>query len=276
MYDEISRETIERKPAQGHATGAASGPGWAKIRRALLARAAGPYRRAGRFAYHFARGKLRYDPFFRAILELGLLRGQPRILDLGCGQGLLTAWLQAASHCYEHGAWPRRWPPPPAPSSLRGIELMEREVARARQGLGHSCEIVQGDIRAVPFGSADAVVILDVLHYMPEASQRDVLRRVRAALPAGGVLLLRIGDADAGLRFRITRWSDRLILLFRGHGLLPLHCRGLGRWRKLLQECGFESRSEPMSAGTPFANVLLIARALSAQPATASACRPSG
>jgi SAM-dependent methyltransferase len=260
LYDEISRETIDRELAQGPAR-AAHHLGWGKVRRVLLARAADPYRRAGRFAYHFARGKLRYDPIFRAILELGLLRGQPRILDLGCGQGLLAAWLQAAARCYEYGAWPRRWPPPPLPRSIRGIELMERDVVRARHGLGPSCEIVQADIRQVPFGSADAVVILDVLHYMPEASQRDVLRRVRAALPAGGVLLLRVGDADAGLRFRITCWSDRLILLFRGHGLPTLHCRGLGRWRRLLQECGFDSRSEPMSAGTPFANVLLIARA---------------
>lgn len=261
LYDEISRETIDRDLDPGAAVGAASRAGWGKVRPVLLARAAHPYRRAGRFAYHFARGKLRHDPVFRAILELGLLRGQPRILDLGCGQGLLAAWLLAASHCYQHGAWPPRWPPPPAPRSVRGIELMERDVVRARHGLGPSCEVVQADIRDAPFGSADAVVILDVLHYMPEASQRDVLRRVRAALPTGGVLLLRVGDADAGVRFRLTCWSDRLILLFRGHGLLPLHCRGLGRWRKLLQECGFDSRSEPMSEGTPFANVLLIARA---------------
>lgn len=264
MYDQFSRDALDPGLAQGGAGGAASGPsraGWRKMRRALLTRAAHPYRYAGRFAYHFARGKLQYDPVFRAILEQGLLRGQPRILDLGCGQGLLAAWLHAARHCYERGAWPRRWPPPPAPRSIRGIELMERDVARARRGLGDGCEIVQADIRDVPFGSADVVVILDVLHYMPEASQRDVLRRARAALPAGGTLLLRVGDADARLRFRVTCWSDRLILLFRGHGLPPLHCRGLGRWRTLLQECGFDSRSEPMSQGTPFANVLLIARA---------------
>ena len=260
MYDEISRETIDRGVAQGTVRGARRAD-WGKVRRVLLARAADPYRRAGRFAYHFARGKLRYDPIFRSILELGLLRGQPRILDLGCGQGLLGAWLRAASYCYEHGEWPRRWPPPPSARSMRGIELMERDVVRARHGLGYSGEVVQADIRDVPFGSADVVVILDVLHYMPETCQREVLRRVRAALPAGGVLLLRIGDADAGLRFRITCWSDRLILLFRGHGLPALHCRGLGCWRRLLQECGFDSRSEPMSEGTPFANVLLIARA---------------
>lgn len=256
-----SREPLTPRLAQEDVPAAAGTRGWEAVREVLLEQAACPYRPAGRFAYHFARGKLRRDPLFRAILEKGLLLGQPRILDLGCGQGLLAAWLRAAADCYQRGAWPRLWPPPPVPRSMLGIELKPCEVARARRGLGQDCEVIQGDIREVPFGRADAVVILDVLHYLPEASQRDVLQRVRAALPAGGVLLLRVGDADAGLRFRLTCWSDRLILLFRGHGLPRLHCRGVTGWRELLRECGFDSLAEPMSSGTPFANVLLIARA---------------
>jgi 2-polyprenyl-3-methyl-5-hydroxy-6-metoxy-1,4-benzoquinol methylase len=63
---------------------------------ALLDAASEPYRSVGRFAYYFARGKLRTDPVYRAILEFGLLRGRARVLDLGCGQGLLAAWLRAA------------------------------------------------------------------------------------------------------------------------------------------------------------------------------------
>jgi SAM-dependent methyltransferase len=252
---------MQTREATGYLSTQGSNRDWECVRKVLLAQAARPYRHAGHFAYRFARGKLRHDPIFRAILEQGLLRGQPRILDLGCGQGLLAAWLHAAAQCYQRGAWPRRWPPPPVPRSMRGIELKQRDVVRARRGLGTACEVTQGDIRDAPLGGADAVILLDVLHYIPEAAQRDVLQRVRAALPAGGLLLLRVSDADAGLRFHLTRWSDRVILLFRGHGLPRLHCRGLVRWRSLLRECGFESRPEPMSAGTPFANVLLIARA---------------
>jgi hypothetical protein len=32
-------------------------------------------------------------------------------------------------------------------------------------------------------------------------------------------------------------------------------------WRTLLSECGFDSEPVPMSDGTPFANVLLVAHA---------------
>jgi SAM-dependent methyltransferase len=232
---------------------------WQAVRLALLEGACTPYRRVGRFAYHFARGKLGADPVFRAILEQGLLRGCRRILDLGCGQGLLAAWLQAAAGCHRRGPWPHAWPVPPAPESVRGIELMVPEVRRARGALGPACEILHGDIRSSPFGSADAVIALDVLHYLAAEAQQQVLRRAHAALPQGGVLLLRVGDAGGGARFRVTLGCDRVVLLLRGHGVPRLTCRRVDDWQELLQRCGFDSRAQRMSVGTPFANVLLIA-----------------
>ena len=228
---------------------------------ALLDAACEPYRSAGRFAYHFARGKLRADPVYRAILELGLLRGHARILDLGCGQGLLASWLHAAERCYERGSWPGGWPPAPHALSTRGIELMARDVERARCALGSVSDISQADIRSTAFGAADAVVILDVLHYMDPQAQLEVLQRVRAALPPRGLLLLRVGDAGGGLRFRYGQLSDKLVMLLRGHSIVAQHCRSVAQWRLLLRECGFDSEARPMSQGTPFANVLLIAHA---------------
>jgi cyclopropane fatty-acyl-phospholipid synthase-like methyltransferase len=231
----------------------------AAARARLLAAASEPYRAAGRFAYHFARGKLQGDPAFGAILERGLLSGHSRILDLGCGQGLLAAWLAAAARCWAAGDWPSGWPPPPQTVHWHGIELMPRDVERARRALGPAAALTLGDIRRVEFSPADAVVVLDVLHYLAFEEQRTVLSRVHAALAARGLLLLRVGDRAGGLRFRCSHWVDRAALLARGHGLPTLHCRDVAQWRSLLQECGFESESMPMSQGTPFANVMLIA-----------------
>ena len=233
----------------------------APVNAALLDAASEPYRSAGRFAYHFARGKLRADPVYRTILELGLLLGRARVLDLGCGQGLLAAWLRAAERCYERGSWPRTWPPAPMALSTRGIEMMARDVERAHCALGSVSEISQADIRSTAFGTVDAVVILDVLHYMCPQAQLDVLQRVRAALPPRGLLLLRVGDAAGGLRFRYGQWSDRLVMFLRGHSVATQYCRSVAQWRGLLRECGFDSEARPMSQGTPFANVLLIAHA---------------
>jgi trans-aconitate methyltransferase len=230
---------------------------------ALLDTASKPYRSAGRFAFHFARGKLRGDPVFSGILQRGLLQSRSRILDLGCGQGLLTAWLRAACSIHDAGLWPKEWPAPPRPQSIAGIELKHADVQRARRALGGDCGVVQGDIRQHSYGNADAVVILDVLHYMNDAAQREVLRRVRDILPVGGLLLLRIGDAEGGIRFRCSQWVDQTIMLLRGHAWVRTFCRSLAAWQRLLAENGFESHTIPMSEGTPFANVLLVATAVS-------------
>jgi SAM-dependent methyltransferase len=230
------------------------------LRQRLVDAAAERYRPAGRFAYHFARGKLAGDPVFGALLAQSLVPDRARILDLGCGQGLLASWLVAAEEFHRAGDWYAGWPPPPAAWSFRGIELMPRAVSRARPALAAVASVEVGDIRTADFRAADTVVIFDVLHYMDTASQQAVLGRVRATLSAAGVLLLRIGDAGGGLPFRISNWVDRTVLAVRGRGSVRLRCRSLTEWIGLLERLGFRTDAIPMSANTPFANVLLVAR----------------
>lgn len=222
-----------------------------RLDRGLLDAATAPYRAAGRFAYHFARGKLSRDPAFGAIVHGDWIPPGSRVLDLGCGQGLLAALLDAA----QRGC------------RVRGIELMPADVARARAALGDAAEFVQGDIRDADFGTADVAVILDVLHYIERDAQDQVLRRLRRALEPDGLLLLRVGDAAAGWPFRLSNWVDRTVFLARGHGLARLHCRPLADWRASLETLGFEVRTIPLSHGTPFANVMLEGRVRGAPPA---------
>ncbi len=244
----------------------------------LLDAATEPYRPGGKFAYHFARGKLGTDPIFRSLLRQGLIPSGVRILDLGCGQAVFASWLLAARRLYEAGNWPAGWPEAPRIASLRGIELMPRDVARAHQALGAdhpAARIELGDICACDFGSVDVVTILDVLHYIDPPRQEEVLRRVRTALAPGGRLILRIGDADGGLPFRISNWVDHVVTFVRGHRLPQLWCRPLAEWRALLEGLGFAVEAQPMSEGKPFANVMMVARLAAAAPSDAGA-RPLG
>ncbi|HUJ52313.1 MAG TPA: class I SAM-dependent methyltransferase [Steroidobacteraceae bacterium] len=231
----------------------------------LVEMASAYYRGAGMFAWRFAQGKLSGDPMFTAILARDLLAGRARILDLGCGQGLLAAWLLAARALYTSARdWPRGWPPPPRFESYSGIEINLSEVARARHAFaldpGAAVQVVHADIRVADYPSADAVVIMDVLHYLDYTAQERVLQRVRQALAPQGLLLLRIGDAAGGAGFVLSKAVDSAIALVRRRRWVPLKCRALREWQALLAGCGFSAwHALPMSAGTPFVNVLLRA-----------------
>ncbi|MDI1258439.1 class I SAM-dependent methyltransferase [Aquabacterium sp.] len=241
---------------------------------ALLDRACEPYRPAGQFAWRFARGKLSGDPAFKALLAQGLIPDHARVLDLGCGQGLLASWLLAARRQYEESirvrpfpdapGWPEHWPAAARIQDFHGVELMPKDVDRAQAALGGLRPLPRltlCDICDVPFEPCDVVVILDVLHYIDMAAQDAVLTRVRDALAPNGVLLLRVGDASAGLPFKISNWVDHVVTFIRGHRLPRLYCRALTDWQAALLRLGFQLDAPiPLSQGTPFANVLLVAR----------------
>lgn len=229
----------------------------------LLDQASKPFLASGRFAYHYARGKLGGDCIFPELLKRGIFPARGNFLDLGCGQGSLFAWLLAARRLFDQGQWPADWAPAPQPLSLHGIELMQKDVDRAALAFGADHPLVrieQGDMNDADFGHPDVITILDALHYFDHAQQAVLLQRIRDALPPGGLFLTRIGDASAGLPFKLSNWVDHVVTFVRGHRLPRLYCRSLAEWKTLLTGLGFEVNSDDMSEGKPFANVMLVCR----------------
>lgn len=228
--------------------------------RALLDAASAPYRSAGRFAWHFSRSKLKHDPVFVGLLECGIIPDSQRLVDLGCGQGLLASWLRSARALHEAGNWRPDWPAPPKVGRIFGLEVMPKDVERARLALAGRGDFELGDVRTADFGKADVVVILDVLHFIAYNDQVNVLRRVRDALPPGGLFVTRIGNAAGGLPFLVSQWVDHAVTISRGRRLSRLYCRPVADWILMLEQVGFRVDSMPMCRRTPFANVMLIAR----------------
>jgi len=54
---------------------------------------------------------------------------------------------------------------------------------------------------------------------------------------------------------------DIAVAHIHGHRIRRLYCRSYSEWVKALESRGFVLNAQPMSEGTLFANVLLIARA---------------
>ena len=164
-------------------------------------------------------------------------------LDLGCGQGLLLALLCEAK----------------TGLSLHGIDTHPRRVSIARRALGTDAVIEERDLRKLDFPqSCAAVALIDVLLYLPEPE--PVLRAAADALAPGGVLLVREPDASAGLAFAFTRLGSWFDAMTRGRASAPIRYRPAGYWREQLAGLGLAVEAQPMSSGTPFANVLFVGK----------------
>ncbi len=227
---------------------------------ALLERTAYRYLATGMFQWEFVRGKLRYDPVYFSLLRTGALPPEGRLLDLGCGRGLLLALLLTAREQVEKGEYPTDWPPPPR-LDLQGIETSHKLVDIARRALGADAPVEAADLRDLPeLPPARVVLLLDVLHYLPAAAQETLLAQIAAALEPGGLLLLRDADAAAGWRFTATRLQERASALARRHWRQSFHYRSQAEWIALLEKNGLATAAEPMAQGTPYANVLVVGK----------------
>jgi len=150
---------------------------------------------------------------------------------------------------------------------VTGIELMPHDIKRCEIALGGAATFVCGDMRTVEFPRVDAIVIFDALHYIAPAEQDAVLARVRGALKAGGVLLLRVGNASKKRRFALGQWIDRVSMALRGGGFIPLAGRPPEQWAETLRNLGFDVELVPMNGRPPFSNFLLIGRVRADTPA---------
>ena len=236
--------------------------------RALVTCVSDAYRAVDSHAARFASSKLKRDPVFRHVFEHGLIPPGATVLDLGCGQGLLAGCLAAAADAQRRGDWPAAWGPAPTDTRMIGLELSPLQLRRAAVGGLAAARFVLADMRHVDFPPCDVVACIDTLHYLPLSEQDDVLLRARNALRAGGVLLLRVNDASAPLRWRLGLWIDRITRAVQGGGFEPVHGRTLESWRAVLNRLGFEVECRPMNGRLPFANLLLVARHRAARART--------
>jgi SAM-dependent methyltransferase len=209
-------------------------------------------------AWEFARAKLQSDPVYRAVLTSGLVPASGRLVDVGCGQGLLLALLAQARVLARERSWPQEWSAPPADLALVGIEVRDRVATLARQALGDEACIVAGDALQVAVSGANVIVVWDVLHLLDRTAQESLVARLTAGLAPGGRILVREADAAAGWRFQATRLGNLLTAFSQGRWHARRAFRSAAAWRALLEQEGLSVHLASMGTGTQFGNVLLV------------------
>lgn len=134
-------------------------------------------------------------PGYAAIVGMiGLLaeeRAQPfsRLYDLGCSLGAATAAMRSRVHA--EGC------------ELVAVDNAPAMIERAREAFdsqpGLPVQLHCADIRDVDIENASVVVLNFTLQFLPPADRLTLLRRIRAGIRPGGVLVLseKIAGADA-------------------------------------------------------------------------------
>jgi ubiquinone/menaquinone biosynthesis C-methylase UbiE len=133
--------------------------------------------------------------FLRRVSELAAAERPRRILEVGCGEGIVLAALAA------------RLPG----ARFDGLEFDETALEAARRRCP-GATLVRGDACALPFGgqSFDLVVCLEVLEHLPEPAR--ALRELRRVTRAGCLLsvphepFFRLGNLLRGKN--VTRLGD--------------------------------------------------------------------
>lgn len=154
-------------------------------RRALALYRSAP--RGDRFHVHLRWWSCPFDAIERQVPPRG------RVLDVGCGHGLLSLYLAIRA--------PQR--------EVVGIDVDEHKIdlaVEAASRLGPREGNVQFATVApeAPIdGTFDAIVIADVLYLLGVDARRDLLHRCVASLGPGGVLLVKETD-------RVPRWKSAL------------------------------------------------------------------
>lgn len=217
------------------------------------------YTRTTILSWEAARARFRRDPIYRRLLACGTLRSGGRILDLGCGRGLLLVWMLAAERLASSGDWPTDWPAVAIADDRVGVERHRSKAAVARRALAGDARVRIADLATYDVPGCRNAVLLDVLHHLAPADQDALIARLAAALEPGGKLVIRETDRTGGLGVRIVRIRNRLTEWLRGRIGANFHYRDRHEWLDVLRSHGLVAAVSPVTETGAFARVVLEA-----------------
>lgn len=181
-----------------------------------------------------------------------LLPASGRILDWGCGHGLLSVWAAARA--------PGR--------TVEGVDLDAAKLdhaTRAAEAAGVADRVTFRQVAADdrPIGRWDAIVIDDVLYLLAPADQESLVAAAAGALAPGGVLVVKEMDHQPAWKHALTRAQEvvavRVLRVTATSG--PLHpaptASTVAGW---MRAAGLEARCQRLDRGYHVPHAAAIGR----------------
>ncbi|HWA76021.1 MAG TPA: DUF2062 domain-containing protein [Polyangiaceae bacterium] len=197
--------------------------------------------RAQRF---YVAAKLEMDPVLAEIAELGALGD---VIDAGCGRGQLGLCLLELGHA----------------KSVSGFDFDAEKVQVAQTAARGDADFRVGNLLEASFAAADAVLLIDVLHYLTPSEQERVIARASACLRAGGRLVVREADGAPGIRSAVTRGLERVATRVGYNRVAPRQALGFRPLAEIVAEMRAQGLVCDFSAapsGARLGNRLVIGR----------------
>lgn len=133
-----------------------------------------------------------YEAFRSWMLPLKemdhIIPKEGKVVELGCGEGIIAQYLARVST-----------------REVLGVDRNQKRLPIVKQkNLQFDC----ADITNYKLGRVDSIVISDVLHHLPFASQNNLLKECYKALGSKGVLVIKEINTDDKVRSRLSRFWD--------------------------------------------------------------------
>ena len=171
-----------------------------------------------------------------------------RILEVGCGHGLLANYLALESSARE----------------VHGVDIDGPKIEAARRaGATSGAAFADLDAGRLPDGPWEAIAIVDVLYLLTEDEQRLLLRDCAAGLAPGGVLVVKEMSPSPRWKAAWNRVQEtaavRLLGITEGEGGFTfLHPLRLATW---MAYDGLTVTHRPLHKGYPHPHHLIVGHA---------------
>lgn len=158
-----------------------------------------------------------------------------KIIDLGCGQGVVTYFLARRRKRF-----------------LIGVDIDTKRLGKSKI---RNVKFEAIDIRKFSLKGAKGIILSDVLHHLKPQDQKNLIARIAKEIDKSGTLIIKEIDAKELIRSRFSRLWDFIlypkdqIFYFNSHELI-----------KFLKDLGFEVKMIRASRLFPGSTTLYICR----------------